>query len=89
MDLVIAIDTAAAHLAGALGVTVWVLLPFHPDFRWLRDREDSPWYPTARLIRQSRDGDWTDVLDNISRKLRAFINITRSGVTFSGENRAL
>jgi len=71
MDLVIAVDTAAAHLAGALGKRVWILLPFHPDYRWLRDRDDSPWYPTAQLFRQAEDGKWDDVLKRISGELDA------------------
>ncbi|HEY8965726.1 MAG TPA: hypothetical protein VIM58_04735 [Candidatus Methylacidiphilales bacterium] len=62
LDLVISVDTAAAHLAGALGLPVWVLLPAAPDWRWLRDRADSPWYPTARLFRQRADGDWAGVV---------------------------
>ena len=69
LDLVISIDTGVAHLAGALGKPVWILLPFHPDFRWLRDREDSPWYPTARLFRQTKDGEWGDVLEMVSDEL--------------------
>ena len=56
LDLVIACDTAVAHLAGALGVAVWVALPFVPDWRWLLDRSDSPWYPTMRLFRQKNAG---------------------------------
>jgi tetratricopeptide (TPR) repeat protein len=72
LDLVISVDTAVAHLAGALGRPVWILLPFHPDFRWLRDREDSPWYPTARLFRQSRDGDWKGVVDRVFQQLKQF-----------------
>src|SRR5205085_11428292 len=56
LDLVITSDTATAHLAGALGVPVWVALPFAPDWRWLEDRADSPWYPTMRLFRQPRPG---------------------------------
>ncbi len=71
MDLVISVDTSAAHLAGALGRPVWVLLPFSPDWRWLLEREDSPWYPTARLFRQPRMGDWDGVMARVARELRA------------------
>lgn len=67
LDLVITSDTALAHLAGALGVKVWVALPYACDWRWLLDRDDSPWYPTMRLFRQSTPGDWEDVF----RRLRA------------------
>ena len=63
LDLVITVDTAVSHLAGALGKPVWVLLSFAPDWRWLRDRLDSPWYPTARLFRQPRSGDWATVIE--------------------------
>jgi tetratricopeptide (TPR) repeat protein len=70
LDLVIACDTAMAHLAGALGVPVWVALPFHPDWRWLLDRADSPWYPTARLFRQPRPGDWGSVFREMEAQLR-------------------
>jgi tetratricopeptide (TPR) repeat protein len=73
MDLVISIDTAVAHLAGALGKPVWVLLPFHPDFRWLQEREDSPWYPTARLFRQPLPGDWAAVVERVRQELTSFI----------------
>ena len=65
MDLVISVDTAVVHLAGALGKPVWVLLPFAPDFRWLTEREDSPWYPTVRLFRQKQSGDWEGVMEAI------------------------
>jgi hypothetical protein len=70
LDLVISVDTVVAHLAGALGKSVWILLPFHPDFRWLRGRTDSPWYPTARLFRQTHNGDWGGVIDQVSRELQ-------------------
>jgi ADP-heptose:LPS heptosyltransferase len=70
LDLVISVDTAAAHLAGALGKPVWVLLPFSPDWRWLLDREDNPWYPTARLFRQPRPGDWDEPIARVAEALR-------------------
>jgi tetratricopeptide (TPR) repeat protein len=65
LDLVIAVDTSAAHLAGALGRPVWLMIAQAPDWRWMLDREDSPWYPTARLFRQRRAGDWADVVARI------------------------
>lgn len=73
MDLVVTVDTAAAHLAGALGKTVWVLLPFSPDYRWLIERDDSPWYPTARLFRQSRAGDWISVVARLRAELNQWL----------------
>jgi hypothetical protein len=69
MDLVVTIDTSVAHLAGALAAPVWIMLPFSADRRWLLDREDSPWYPTARLFRQSRRGDWDGVVDRVAAAL--------------------
>jgi hypothetical protein len=69
-DLVITSDTAVAHLAGALGVRTWVALKYVPDWRWMLDREDSPWYPTMRLFRQASDGDWRGVFDAIEQALR-------------------
>jgi tetratricopeptide (TPR) repeat protein len=69
MDLVISIDTSVAHLAGALARPLWVMLPFAADFRWLLDRTDSPWYPTARLFRQGRAGDWSGVILAVAEAL--------------------
>jgi ADP-heptose:LPS heptosyltransferase len=65
VDLTISSDTSVAHLAGAIGVPVWVGLPFVPDWRWLLDRSDSPWYPTMRLFRQKKLGDWSGVVEGI------------------------
>jgi tetratricopeptide (TPR) repeat protein/ADP-heptose:LPS heptosyltransferase len=65
LDLIITVDTAVAHLAGAMGRPVWVLLPAVPDWRWLLEREDSPWYPTMRLFRQKSPGAWTEVIDRV------------------------
>ncbi len=69
MDLVITVDTSVAHLAGALGKPFWLMLPLCPDWRWLTDREDSPWYPTARLFRQPRVGDWQSVIERLAAAL--------------------
>ena len=68
-DLVITSDTAVAHLAGALGVKTWVALKHVPDWRWFREREDSPWYPTMRLFRQTSQGDWEGVFARIKAAL--------------------
>jgi tetratricopeptide (TPR) repeat protein len=70
LDLVICSDSAIVHLAGALGVPVWLALPFNPDWRWFRDREDSPWYPTMRLFRQPVVDDWTYVFNRLTEELR-------------------
>lgn len=70
LDLIITVDTAVAHLAGALGRPVWVLLPFAPDWRWLLNREDSPWYPSMRLFRQTSPGDWASVFSRITEAIK-------------------
>ncbi|MGC2124474.1 MAG: tetratricopeptide repeat protein [Xanthobacteraceae bacterium] len=69
MDAVVSVDTAIAHLAGALGKPLMLLLPFAADFRWLRERQDSPWYPTAQLYRQPKFGDWASVIDTLRQDL--------------------
>ncbi len=71
LDLVIAVDTSTAHLAGALGVPVWVMLPYVPDWRWMTGRGDSPWYRSMRLFRQTRPGDWSGPFEDIAGALRA------------------
>jgi tetratricopeptide (TPR) repeat protein len=73
LDLLISVDTSVAHLAGALGKPVWILLPYVADWRWLRNRDDSPWYPTARLFRQPRIGDWSSVIDRVATELATFV----------------
>ncbi len=70
LDLVISVDTSVAHLAGALGKPVWILNRFDTCWRWLLDRSDSPWYPTARIYRQPKPGDWASVMDGVAEALR-------------------
>jgi ADP-heptose:LPS heptosyltransferase len=69
LDLVVSVDTSVVHIAGALGRPVWTLLPFIPDWRWLLERDDSPWYPTMRLFRQEKRGDWKGVIERVSQAL--------------------
>ena len=72
LDLVISVDTSVAHLAAGLGVPTWVLMPYSPDWRWLQEREDTPWYPTMRLFRQQEPGDWEAVLQRVKQSLTQF-----------------
>jgi ADP-heptose:LPS heptosyltransferase len=69
LDLVISVDTSVVHLAGAMGRPCWVLLPYAQDWRWLRDREDSPWYPSLRLFRQQKPQAWDRVLTRVAAAL--------------------
>jgi ADP-heptose:LPS heptosyltransferase len=69
LDLVISIDTSVIHLTGGLGVETWTLLAFAPDFRWMLDRDDTPWYPTMRLFRQADRGEWSYVIDQVKTAL--------------------
>lgn len=73
LDLIISVDTSVAHLAGAMAKNVWILISYLPDYRWMLDREDSPWYPTARLFRQPNIGDWESVIGNVKQALQALL----------------
>jgi tetratricopeptide (TPR) repeat protein len=74
MDLIISVDTSVAHLAGALGKPVWILLPFSPDWRWMLEREDTPWYPNGRLFRQPKIGDWSGVTKKLAVELATWLS---------------
>lgn len=69
LDLIVSVDTSVAHLAGALGKPVWILLPVKSDWRWLTDRDDSPWYPSAKLFRQEVEGHWEPVIARVAAEL--------------------
>ena len=73
LDLVLSVDTVFPHIAGALNVPVWILLSSACDWRWLVDRADSPWYPSAVLFRQKHFGDWTEVILRVKAKLQEFV----------------
>ena len=80
LDLVICIDTAVAHLAGALNRPTWLLLPYNADFRWLRDRNDSPWYPSMRLFRQTARNDWSSVVEQVNVALNELFQLDMSSL---------
>ena len=73
LDGVVAVDTAVAHLAGALGKPVWLLLPYVPDFRWLLGREDTPWYHHMKLVRQPASGDWDGTINKLCALLKDWV----------------
>jgi tetratricopeptide (TPR) repeat protein len=85
LDLVVSVDTAVVHLAGALGAPVWVALPFAPDWRWLLDRDDSPWYPSMRLFRQKQPGQWPEVFERITHELRNKVAAAADRATTHGQ----
>lgn len=80
LDLVITVDTLAAHLAGALGVPAWVMLQYAADWRWMTERNDSPWYPSLRLFRQPSPGDWTSLVSDIEAKLQDWLGSQPEGL---------
>jgi tetratricopeptide (TPR) repeat protein len=82
LDLVISVDTSVAHLAGALGRPTWILLPYTPDYRWLLDRDDSPWYPTVRLFRQGASRNYTEVIDRVRTELAAMASGYQPAISF-------
>jgi len=73
LDLLISVDTATAHLGGALGKPVWLMLARVPDWRWFREREDTPWYPSMRLFRQTDTGTWDPVVSRIQKALKVLV----------------
>ena len=73
LDLVISVDTSIAHLAGALGKKVWTVLPYIPDWRWFLNRDDTFWYPTMKLFRQPKFGDWVSVFEEVKKELEKII----------------
>lgn len=88
LDLVISVDTSVLHLAGAMAKPVWGILSFTPDWRWMLDRQDSPWYPTMRLFRQERHGDWEELFQRLSRELEILVGTKKAEARRPDEFRA-
>ena len=80
MDAVVSVDTSVAHLSAALGRNTLILLPFKSDWRWLLDRDDTPWYPSAKLYRQESIGDWSGALENVRADLSAAFDSLRLAI---------
>ncbi len=79
LDLVITVDTSIGHLAAALGKPAWVILPNPPDWRWMINRDDTPWYPTVRLFRQPTPGDWESIMTVVTQELEKYVNQIKQG----------
>lgn len=88
LDLVISIDTSVAHLAGAMGKPVWLLLPQTADWRWLLNREDSPWYPSMRIFRQNRPGDWDSLIRRVANELDQTVRAQQQHITYKSSAKA-
>jgi ADP-heptose:LPS heptosyltransferase len=73
MDLTISVDTSVIHLAGAMGKNAWALIPYEPDWRWMLNRQDSPWYPTIRLFRQKQHGNWEELFHRVADRVENLI----------------
>ena len=73
MDLTISVDTSIIHLAGAMGKTAWILIPYESDWRWMLNRQDSPWYPTIKLFRQKEYGNWEELFHQVADRVENLI----------------
>ena len=82
LDLVISVDNSTVHLAGALGIPVWVLLPFACEWRWMRNYEDTPWYPRVRLFRQKIAGNWEEVFERLFSALKDAVDVGKINMEY-------